>query len=149
MPDELTSNRTARLPGVDAAGASIVVNAPVADVYARWLAVEEYPKFVTTIKSAQKLNPHRFAVSIGLNGHRQDAMLEIVLRVAERRVAWRTVSNGNDPEHFSAGVVSFAPCSRGSTSVDLRLTSSFGGAVCRRVDAYLRNFKTLVESPEC
>jgi uncharacterized membrane protein len=39
---------------IDAAEGSIVVNAAVADVYQRWLAFEDYPKFITAIKRVRK-----------------------------------------------------------------------------------------------
>jgi len=68
-----------------------------------------------------------------------------MLCVPERRLAWRTLADHHGPDHFAAGVVSFASLSERSTSVTLKLTSSFGGAVSSRVDKYLRNFKSLVE----
>src|ERR1039457_3521726 len=113
---------------MNAAKGSIVVKAPVADVYERWLAFEDYPKFITAF-----------------NGKQYDAMLEIMLRVFERRLAWRTISNGHAPDHLAAGVVSFTSLSDQNTCVTLKLTSSFGGAVSRRVDGYLHNFKRLIE----
>jgi len=72
-------------------------------------------------------------------------MLEIMLRVSERRLAWRTVSNGHAPDHLAAGVVSFASRPDRATCVSFKLTSTFGGAVSRRLDRYLHNFKKLVE----
>jgi hypothetical protein len=73
-------------------------------------------------------------------------MLEIMLRVSERRLAWRTVSNGHAPDHLAAGVVSFASSPDSSTYINFKLTSSFGGAISHRVDQYLHNFKKLVEA---
>jgi uncharacterized membrane protein len=131
---------------MDAAEGSISVNAPVADVYQRWLQFEEYPKFITVMKSVRKLDANHFIASLAFNGKQYDAMLEIMLRVSERRLAWRTVPNGQTPDHLAAGVVSFASRPDQSTSVNLKLTSSFGGAVSHRVEKYLRNFKRLVEA---
>jgi hypothetical protein len=74
-------------------------------------------------------------------------MLEIMMRVPERRLAWRTVSNGHAPDHLAAGVVSFVPRPDRTTCVTFKLTSSFGGAISRRVDRYLHNFKRLIEKP--
>jgi uncharacterized membrane protein len=98
---------------MNAAEGSIVVKAPVAAVYERWLAFEDYPK--------------------------------VMLRVPERRLAWRTLADHRAPDHFAAGVVSFASLSDRSTCVTLKLTSSFGGVVSDRVDRYLHNFKCLTE----
>jgi len=130
---------------MDAAEGSIVVNAPVAAVYKRWLAFEDYPKFITAIKRVRKLDANHFIASLAFNGKQYDAMLEIMLSVPERRLAWRTVSNGHAPDHLAAGVVSFASLSDQSTCVTLKLASSFGGAVSNRIDRYLHNFKRLIE----
>ena len=122
-----------------------MVKAPVANVYERWLAFEDYPKFITAIKRVRKLDANHLVASLAFNGKQYDTMLEIMLRVFERRLAWRTISNGHAPDHLAAGVVSFTSLSDQNTCVTLKLTSSFGGAVSRRVGRYLHNFKRLVE----
>ena len=131
--------------GIDAAEESIVVNAPVADVYRRWLAFEDYPKFITVIKRVRKLDANHFVASLGFNGKQYDTTLEMMLCVPERRLAWRTLADHRAPDHLAAGVISFAPLSEQSTSITLKLTSSFGGAVSSRVNRDLYNFKRLVE----
>jgi uncharacterized membrane protein len=130
---------------MDAAEGSIVVDAPVADIYQRWLAFEDYPKFITAIKRVRKLDNNHFVASLGFNGKRHDATLEMMLRVPERRLAWRTLADHRAPDHLAAGVVSFASLYDRSTCVTLKLTSSFGGAVSRRVGIYLQKFKTLIQ----
>ena len=130
---------------MNAAKGSIVIKASVVDVYQRWLAFEDYPKFITAIKRVRKLDANHFVASLGFNGKQYDTTLEIMLCVPERRLAWRTLADHHAPDHFAAGVVSFASLSARSTCVTLKLTSSFGGAVSSRVDKYLRNFKSLVE----
>jgi uncharacterized membrane protein len=140
----MTEENDPRNP-MNAAQGSIVVKAPVAVVYKRWLAFEEYPKFVTAIKRVRKLDANHFVAALAFNGKQHEATLEIMLRVPERRLAWRTVSNGRAHDHLAAGVVSFMACPDQATCVTFKLTSSFGGAVSRRVDRYLHNFKKLVE----
>jgi len=122
-----------------------MVNAPIGVVYKRWLAFEDYPKFVTAIKRVRKLDANHFLASLGFDGKEYETTLEIMLCVSERRLAWRTLADHRAPDHFAAGVVSFAPLSDQSTCVTLKLTSTFGGAVSNRVDKYLHNFKTLIE----
>jgi uncharacterized membrane protein len=129
----------------DAAEGSIVVNAPVSEVYQRWLTFDDYPKFITVIKRVRKLDPNHFVASLGFNGKQYDTTLEMMLRVQDRRLAWRTISNGRTPVHLASGVVSFLSQRDRTTRITLKLTSSFGGAVARRVDKYLRNFKKLTE----
>jgi uncharacterized membrane protein len=139
-------NKASRLRTIDAAGVSIVVKAPIAKVYKRWLAFEDYPKFITAIKRVRKLDAYHFVASLGFDGKQYDTTLEVMLCVPERRLAWRTLADRHAPDHFAAGVVSFAALSDHNTCVTLKLTSSFGGAVSSRVDKYLHNFKRLVES---
>ena len=131
---------------MDAAEGSIVVQAPITVVYKRWLAFEDYPKFITAIKRVRKLDANHFVATVAFNRKRYDAMLEIMLRVPERRLAWRTVANGHAPDHLATGMVSFESSSDRTTLITLKLSSSFGGAVSRRVDRYLHNFKKLVEA---
>ena len=128
-----------------AAEGSILVAAPIAAVYERWLGFEDYPKFITAIKRVRKLDANHFVASLGFNGKQYDTTLEMMLCVPERRLAWRTLADHHAPDHFAAGVVSFASLSDQGTRVTLKLTSSFGGAVSSRVDKYLHNFKRLIE----
>jgi uncharacterized membrane protein len=124
---------------------SIAVNAPLAAVYKGWLAFEDYPKFISAIKRVRKLDANHFVVWFAFGGKQYEATLEIMLRVPERRLAWRTISDGQPIHHLAAGVVSFASLSDRGTRVTLRLTSSFGGVISNRVNKYLRNFKRLIE----
>jgi uncharacterized membrane protein len=143
MPDKRAKPRT-----MVAAEGSIVVNAPVAEVYQRWLKFEEYPKFITPIKRVRKSDSSHFLALVSFKGKKYEARLELVLRVPERRLAWRTVSDGHTPAHLATGVVSFISGADETTRVIFKLSSSFGGAVGHRVDKYLRNFKTLVEEQQ-
>jgi len=130
---------------MNAAKGSIVIKASVVDVYQRWLAFEDYPKFITAIKRVRKLDANHFVASLSFNGKQYETTLELMLCVPERRLAWRTLADHLASDHLAAGVVSFASLSDQSTCVTLKLASSFGGAVSRRVDKYLHNFKRLVE----
>ena len=84
---------------------AIVVNAPVSDVYRRWLAFEDYPQFITVMKSVRKLDASHFAALLDFNGKQYETTLQMMLRVPDRRIAWRTISSG----HLATGVVSFHP----------------------------------------
>ena len=145
MPDKQMPKKGTGPLAMDAAEGSIVVEAPVAAVYKRWLAFEDYPKFITAIKQVRKLDANHFVASLAFNGKQYEATLEIMLRVPERRLAWRTLSNGRAPDHLATGVISFASCPDESTRISFKLSSSFGGAVSRRIDRYLQNFKCLIE----
>ena len=143
--EQMKTNGT-KLKVMDAAEGSIAVKAPVAAIYKRWLEFEEYPKFITAIKQVRKLDSNHFSALLSFNGKPHEALLEIMLRVPDRKLAWRTIANDGAPHHLAAGVVYFESHSNQSTCVTLKLTSSFGGAVSHRVDQYLENFKRLVEA---
>jgi uncharacterized membrane protein len=146
MPNEPMPDKRARPRPKGAAEGSILVNAPVSDVYKRWLAFEDYPKFITVIKRVSKLDTNHFVASLRFHGKQYEATLEVMLRVQDRKLAWRTVANGYLPAHCATGVVSFLPHHDRITRIALKLTSSFGGSVGRRVDKYLSNFKRLIET---
>jgi uncharacterized membrane protein len=140
MPDEGSGPRA-----MVAAEGSIVVNAPVAAVYKRWVTFEDYPKFINVIKRVRKLDANHFVAFLAFKSKQYETKLEMMLRVPERRLAWRTVADPGAANHLATGVVSFESLSDQSTCVTLKLASSFGGAVSSRIDKYLHNFKRLIE----
>ena len=130
---------------MNAVQASITVNAPIASVYRRWLQLEDLPKFISAVKEVKKLDAKHFFVAVSHKGKRYEGVLEIILRVPEQRLAWRVAVRTSSSHHFATGVISFSLRSDRSTDVTLRISSSFNGAVSRRVNTYLRNFKRLIE----
>ena len=67
-PDKQMPKKGTRPLAMDAAEGSIAVKAPVAAVYKRWLAFEDYPKFITVIKRVRKLDANHFIASLVFNG---------------------------------------------------------------------------------
>jgi uncharacterized membrane protein len=139
-PNESAPSADTEEAETTAVDASIVVEASLSAVYRRWLRIEEYPHFIHAIKHVHKLDTTHFAMRGNLDGEPFDVVLEIILRVPERRLAWRLLH-----DHLTAGVVSFVSLSGNRTQVNLRMMSSFGGVLAERVDSYLEQFKTLVE----
>src|SRR6266705_4046139 len=138
-PNKQMPKKETRPLAMDAAEGSIVIKAPVTAVYKCWLAFEDYPKFITVIKRVRKLDANHFVASLRFHGKQYETTLEMMLRVQDRRLAWRTFSNGQTPVHLATGVVSFVSRPDRTTRVIFKLSSSFGGAVARRVDKYLHN----------
>jgi uncharacterized membrane protein len=132
---------------MSAAEGSILVKAQVGRVYRQWLRFEDFPKFITAVKEVRKLSANRFFIAVGYRGKRHEGTLEIMLRVPERRLAWRVLAGRSPYDHFASGVASFTARSQRSTCVTLKVSSSFGGSgtVSRRVAKYLQSFKRLVE----
>jgi uncharacterized membrane protein len=121
--------------------ASIIVEARLPAVYQQWLRVEEYPQFLRAIRSVRKLDPNHFSVQGSLEGQQFKVALEIMLRVPERRVAWRLLH-----DHLTAGVVCFGALSGDRTQITLKMMSSFGGLLSQQVESFLQEFKHHIES---
>jgi len=127
---------------MNAARQSVIVKAPIGQIYEQWLRVEDLPKFITPLRNVQRLDDARFSYTWHPNGSEQQGVFHIVLRVPGRRIAWRSMSDG-----FMSGVVSFEPRSDQETEITLKIRSVFDPPrLSRRVEEYLGNFKLLVES---
>ena len=120
---------------------SIVVNAPVADVYAYCSRFEEMPRFMPSLRDIEKVDETHFSFTSLIGGEEHRTVLQIVLRVPERRIAWQAIS-----DNFPRGVVVFEPISDRTTKITLRLRSSIEPATLSKVTRdYLTNFKRVVE----
>jgi uncharacterized membrane protein len=120
---------------------SIVLNAPVADVYAYCSRFEELPRFITSLRDVQKIDETHFSFTSVIGGEELRTVLQIVLRVPERRIAWQAIS-----DNFPRGVILFEPLSDRTTEITVRLRSSIEPAMLAKVTwDYLTNFKRVVE----
>ena len=120
---------------------SIVLNAPVADVYACCSRFEELPRFITSLRDVQKIDETHFSFTSQLDGKEYRTVVQIVLRVPERRIAWQAT-----PNNFPRGVVLFEPLSNRTTEITVRLRSSIDSATLAKVTRdYLTNFKRVLE----
>jgi len=129
---------------MNAARQSVVVCAPVAKVYEQWSRFEDLPKFIKPLRRVQRIDDSHFSYTWHPNGKEQQGVFHILLRIPERRIAWRSPSDG-----FMSGVVSFEPCSNTATEITLKIRSIFDPpSLSRRVEEYLGNFKRLVERDE-
>ena len=130
---------------MNAAEKSIMVNAPVAEVYERWLRFEELPKFIKTLGNVQRIDDTHFSFSNVRDGKEESGgVIEVIRQIPERRIAWRTIADG-----VGLGVVSFEPLSDTATEITLKLRSVFDPSISgQSAEEYLLNFKQLIESPE-
>jgi uncharacterized membrane protein len=128
---------------MNAAEKSIVVNAPVAEVYERWLCFEELPKIIKSLDKVKRMDDTHFSFSSLRGGKEQCGVVEVVRQIPERRIAWRMIGEG-----VGLGVVSFEPRSDNTTEITLKLRSAFNPSVSdQKADEYLLNFKKLIENP--
>ena len=129
---------------MNAARHSVVVKAPIGQVYERWSRFKDLPRFITPLRNIQRIDDTHFSYTWHPNENEQRDVFHIVLRIPERRIAWRSTSDG-----FMSGVVSFEPRSNEETEVTLKIRSIFDPPrLARRLEEYLGNFKRLVESEE-
>ncbi len=120
---------------------SIVLNAPVADVYAYCARFEELPRFITSLRDVQKIDETHFSFTSLLDGKEYRTLVQIVLRIPERRIAWQAMS-----DNFPRGVVLFETLSNRTTEITVRLRSSIESATLAKVTRdYLTNFKRVLE----
>ena len=120
---------------------SIVLNVPVADVYAHCSRFEELPRFITSLRDVQKIDETHFSFTSMLDGQEYRTVVQIVLRIPERRIAWQAM-----PDNFPRGVVLFEPLSNRTTEITVRLRSSIESATLAKVTRdYLTNFKRALE----
>ena len=114
------------------------MNAPVGDVYGYWYRFEELPQFITSLRDVQRIDETHFSFSSPLE---EKTVLQIVLRVPERRIAWQAIS-----DKFPRGVALLEPLSDRATEITVKLRSSIEPVTLAKVTSeYLTNFKQFVE----
>jgi len=127
---------------VNAAEKSIIVNAPVAEVYERWLSFEEIPKFIKSLGNFQRIDDTHFSFSNIRDGKEERGVIEVIRQIPERTIAWRTIGDS-----VGLGVVSFEPVSDTATEITLKLRSVFDPSISgQSAEEYLQNFKQLIEN---
>jgi uncharacterized membrane protein len=120
---------------------SIFLNAPVADVYACCSRFEELPRFITSLRNVRKIDETDFSFTSLIDDQEDTTVLQIGLRVPERRLAWQAMSDS-----FPRGVILFEPLSNRTTETTVRLRSAIEPAKLGKVTReYLTNFKRFVE----
>jgi uncharacterized membrane protein len=129
---------------VNADSQSIIVNAPIAEVYGRCFRFEEFPQFLTSITQIYRINGTHFTCTSVIDCREVNSFVTIIMCLPERRIAWQAVC-----EHFRVGVVLFDPLSDGATKVTVKLRSivesvKLSGALRR----YLGNFKRWLEKSD-
>src|SRR6266516_1915122 len=127
---------------MNAARHSVVVKASIGQVYERWSRFEDLSKFITPLRNIQRIDDAHFSYIWHPYGTEQRGVFHILLRVPERRIAWRSTSDG-----FMSGVVFFEPRSSEDTVVTLKIRSVFDPPnLFRRLEKYLDKFKPLGEN---
>jgi uncharacterized membrane protein len=120
---------------------SIVVKVPVERAYQQWARVEDLPRFITPLRNVRRIDECQFSYTWQPNVDEFKGVLQILLQIPGRRIAWRALSNA-----LMSGVVSFEPHSKQETEVTLKIRSVFDlPNLSVKLEEYLGNFKRLVE----
>lgn len=128
---------------------SVIVNVPVGKVYRQWAQIEDFPKFMPSVRELRRLDENHFHWRVTRGEREYDATFEIVLRIPERRIAWRTSCGAE-----SSGVVSFEPQPGGGTRVTFKMKYAPNAgwdskeSLLRRLTYRLSNFKFLMEQSD-
>ena len=131
----------------ESVGASVVVNVPCSVAYRRWGGIENFPHFMRAIREIKHLGGDRFYWRVERSGREYESVVDVTLRIPERRIAWRTISGAE-----SAGVVSFEATSDKTTRVsfEMKYATDAGwddpGDLRERIEHRLEAFKNLAES---
>jgi uncharacterized membrane protein len=128
---------------------SLVVQAPLEEVYNQWTQFEEFPRFMEGVQEVRQLDDKTLLWRVRIGGSLKEWEADIVDQTPNRRIAWRSRAGAGN-----AGAVLFAPHGDG-TQVTLKLvyepegaTETLGdalGFVKRRVEEDLRSFKDFIE----
>jgi uncharacterized membrane protein len=126
---------------------SIVVDAPIDQVYQQWTCIEDFPKFMPAVREMRRIDEKHFHWRVERGGREYESTFEVVLRIPERRIAWRTTSGSE-----SSGVVCFAAEVGHKTRVTFKM-KYVGGAgwdsaaeLLERLRSRLNNFKALMDA---
>ncbi|MFI6444434.1 SRPBCC family protein [Kitasatospora sp. NPDC050543] len=130
---------------------SIDVDVPVGVVYDQWTSFENFPQFMEGVEEVRQLDDRHAHWRTKIAGLSREFETEIVERVPDERVAWRT--SGGSVKH--TGMVSLQPID--ATRTRVRMTMDFQptgfaekaadkmGVLDRQVRGDLRRFKHFIE----
>ncbi len=128
---------------------SIVVDAPLREVYNQWTQFEEFPLFMEGVEEVRQIDDKRLHWRAKIGGAEKEWHAEIVDQVPDRRVAWKNLRGA-----ANAGAVLFDSVPEG-TRVTLKLVyepegpaEAIGdalGFLTRRVEGDLKRFKEFIE----
>ena len=129
---------------------SIVVDAPLHEVYKQWTQFEEFPRFMEGVVEVRQLDDKRLAWKANIAGKEEQWEAEITDQTPDQRIAWKSIGGA---EH--GGAVLFRPAQGGGTEIVLRIryepegvTENVGsalGLVGRRVQGDLERFAKFIE----
>src|SRR5262245_60183511 len=118
--DDMTQVSASMTVPMTATRTSIVVRVPLKRAYQQWARMEDLPKFITPLRNVRRIDGCQFSYSWHANGDEYRGVLQILLQIPGRRIAWRALSNA-----LMSGVVSFEPHSHQENEMTEKITTGF------------------------
>jgi uncharacterized membrane protein len=126
-PDAPENGPSARPPrgvekGIDSEHSqteSIVLEVPVGEAYACCCRIAEWPRFIKSLHNVQNIDDNHFLLTSFVGNEARRTVIQIILRVPERRLVWQAVS-----QYFPRGVILFDPLSELRTEITVKLRST-------------------------
>lgn len=130
---------------------SILVNVPVSTAYNQWTQFEDFPQFMSGIKSVTHLSDDRLQWVAEIAGVKRQWEAKILEQVPDQKVAWAATDGATN-----AGSVTFEDIGGGQTSVHLFLEYEPEGlvekagdrlnVVQKQAEGDLDRFKAFIEA---
>ncbi|MDD9206823.1 SRPBCC family protein, partial [Georgenia sp. 10Sc9-8] len=132
---------------------SIMVNVPVSTAYNQWTQFEDFPQFLSGVKSVTQITDDRLEWVAEIAGVKRKWEAKIVEQIPDRKVAWAAVEGATN-----AGAVTFEDVGGGHTQVHLELEYEPEGLVEKAGDKLnivekqaegdLERFRDFIESTD-
>jgi uncharacterized membrane protein len=129
---------------------TIVVEAPLEDVYAQWTQFEEFPRFMDGVDRVVQLDDQTLEWTATVAGREKRWTARIVDQTPDERIAWRGLDGAQND-----GAVLFTPVDAGTTEIRLVVDADPEGVIeeagdrlgflDRRVSGDLDRFKAFIE----
>ena len=102
---------------------------------------KESPRFIKSLGDVQKIDDTHFLLTYLIDHEPRRTVLQIILRVPERRLAWQAISL-----HFPRGAILFEPLSDQRPEITIQLCSNIEPAKLGTITRdYLISFRRFVE----
>jgi uncharacterized membrane protein len=129
---------------------TIVVEAPIEDVYAQWTQFEEFPRFMDGVERVVQLDDQTLEWTATVGGREKRWTARIVDQTPDERIAWRGLDEAQND-----GAVLFNPLDGDKTEIRLVVDADPEGVIeeagdrlgflDRRVSGDLDRFKAFIE----
>ena len=105
---------------------SIDVGVPVPVAYGQWTQFEEFPMFMSGVKSVRQIDDRHVQWIAEIGGEQREWEAEIVEQRPDRVIAWRATDGTPN-----AGRVEFEPVTAAEWRLEVKLQKGYSGGVLK------------------